>query len=110
MISDKIAVTLVFSSCIIVVGMFYVKYSTMEIRDKIKKTKIEINHYKKNCNILQAEYQALSSPERIQLLANKYLTQDMEPAKISDISLNGCCAAYNEEKIEQLSELIENVE
>lgn len=108
MVSDKVAVTLVFASCFIGASTFYVKYAAMELKDEIKKTKLELAKYRRHCNILHAEYQALSSPERIQFLADKYLGNDMEPAKISNISVNRCCSAYNEEKIEQLSELIGN--
>ena len=106
MISDKYAVSLICCTCLIGAGVFFIKYEAMELADKIKKAKAELVYHKKYRKILQAEWQALTNPERIQALADRHLGEGYVNADIIEVPIDGYCAARDEKKSEQLAELI----
>lgn len=106
MISDKSAVSLVFLSCLIGTSVFYIKYMAMSLSDDIKATKAELVKSKKYNKILHAEWQALTNPDRIQKLADMHLGKNFEPASVIDAPIDGYCSAYDEKKVDQLLELI----
>lgn len=84
LISDKTFVFLIFIVSLAVGSVFHIKYLTVNVENGIRKTKSEIRKYKRECRILQAEWQVVSNPERIQKLANKYLnaSSTMVPMKV----------------------------
>ncbi|MDR2781695.1 MAG: hypothetical protein LBB21_04575 [Holosporaceae bacterium] len=55
----------------------------MSIEDRIRRAKRELVIERKNHHILKAEWKALTSPERIQKLAVRYLNmQQVEPSQL----------------------------
>lgn len=110
MLSDKMAVALFFSTCAMIGGVFHIKYMAVSLEDDIKRTKRAIKQYKKDYCILQAEWQALTNPDRIQILSDKYLGSKMEPAKAVNVPIDGFCSDYDEHKMDKLVDLITEYE
>ena len=67
--------TVFFSFFICVAGslLFYLKYSVVDIENRIAVATVELAKEKNNQHILKAEWKALTTPERVQRLAVKYL-------------------------------------
>ena len=107
MVSDKYVVSLICCTCLIGTGVFFIKYEAMELADKIKHAKAELVYHKKYRKILQAEWQALTNPERIQALTDRHLGAEYVNADIISVKIDGYCAARDEKKSEQLAELID---
>lgn len=74
MVTKKSTVFFVFLTCGICTWLFYLKYSVIDIEDRIRQAKKAIIEEKKNQHILRAEWKSLTSPDRIQALANRHLT------------------------------------
>lgn len=110
MLSDKMAVALVLLTCAMIGGVFHIKYMAVSLEDNIKKTKRAIKQYKKDYCILQAEWQALTNPDRIQILSDKYLASKMEPAKAINVPIDGFCSACDEHETSKLVDLITEYE
>jgi len=73
MSSKKATVFFSFFICVAGTILFYLKYSVMDIEDRIYKAKKELKIEKNNNHILKAEWKALTTPERVQRLAVKHL-------------------------------------
>lgn len=73
MIIKKSSLFLIFLICAIGSWLFYVKYGVMQIEDRIAQTKRAIINERRNRHILRAEWKGLTTPERIQRLAEKHL-------------------------------------
>ena len=83
MITKKSTVFFVFLTCAICTWLFYLKYSVIDIEDRIRRAKKEIIEERKNQHILKAEWKSLTSPERIQQLAKHHLNmQQMEASQL----------------------------
>ena len=79
--------TIFFSFFICVAGtiLFYLKYSVMDIEDRIYRAKKQIKIEKENNHILNAEWKALTTPERVQRLALKHLRmQQIHPQQLKE--------------------------
>ena len=83
MISKKSTIFFSFFICAASSVLFGLKYSVMKIEDRISKAKREITIEKKSNHILKAEWKTLTTPERIQRLATKYLT--MRPIELNQL-------------------------
>lgn len=85
MITKKSTVFFVFLTCAICTWLFYLKYSVIDIEDRIKRAKKSIIEERKNQHILRAEWKSLTSPERIQSLAKRHLNlQQMEASQLQE--------------------------
>jgi len=85
MIIKKSSLFLVFLICAIGSWLFYVKYGVMQIEDDIVRTKRAIAEEKRNRHILRAEWKALTDPDRIQRLTEKYLNViPMDPEQMKE--------------------------
>lgn len=85
MITKKSTVFFVFFTCAICTWLFYLKYSVIDIEDRIRRAKKSIIEEKKNQHILRAEWKSLTSPERIQSLARRHLNlQQMEASQLQE--------------------------
>lgn len=86
MITKKSTVFFVFLICAICSWLYYLKYSVIEIEDRIRIAKKEIISEKKNQHILKAEWKSLTSPDRIQKLAARHLKnmRQMEAAQLRE--------------------------
>lgn len=73
MISKRASIFFSFFICVAGTVLFYLKYSVMDIEDRIYKAKKELKIEKANNHILKAEWKALTTPERVQRLAVKHL-------------------------------------
>jgi len=85
MSSKKATVFFSFFICVAGTILFYLKYSVMDIEDRIYKAKKELKTEKANNHILKAEWKALTTPERIQRLALKHLKmQQISPSQLKE--------------------------
>lgn len=85
MITKKSTVFFVFLTCGICSWLFYLKYSVIDIEDRIRYAKKAIVEEKKNQHILRAEWKSLTSPERIQALAKRHLNlQQMDASQLRE--------------------------
>lgn len=85
MVMKKLSLFFIVLTCIIGAWLFYLKYSVMEIENKIRQTKREIIEERKNQHILKAEWKTLTSPERIQRLTKRYLNlEQIDPAQLRE--------------------------
>lgn len=85
MISKKSTLFFSFFICIAGAALFYLKYTVMDIEDRIRIAKKELEIEKKNKHILKAEWKALTTPERIQGLAIKHLDMcQIEPKQLRE--------------------------
>ena len=85
MIIKKSSLFLVFLICAIGSWLFYVKYGVMQIEDDIARTKRAIVEAKRDRHILRAEWKALTDPDRIQRLTEKYLNvEQMNPEQMRE--------------------------
>lgn len=111
MITKKSTACLIFLSCAIGAWLFYLKYSVIEIEDRIRIAKKEIAEEKRNQHILKAEWKSLISPERIQRLSIKYLDmQPMQPAQLHEFDpslFHSETSKYK--KTKRLSEIVNKV-
>ncbi|MBO7454681.1 MAG: hypothetical protein K5766_03805 [Alphaproteobacteria bacterium] len=73
MVSKRASIFFSFFICVAGTVLFYLKYSVMDIEDRIYKAKKELKIEKANSHILKAEWKALTTPERVQRLAIKHL-------------------------------------
>lgn len=94
MVSKKSSVFFSVFVCIAGAALFYLKYSVMEIEDRIRVAKKGIAVEKNNQRILKAEWKELTTPERIHRLAVKHLNmvqmdskqlREYDPALFHDI-------------------------
>ncbi len=89
MITKKYTIFFVFLICLIGSWLFYVKYSVISIEDRIRKAKKEIAIEQKNQHILRAEWKSLTSPKRVQDLAQKHLKmRPIMPTQIRKFDLS----------------------
>jgi hypothetical protein len=89
--------------------MFYLKYSVVSLEDRIKIASNEIIREKKNRHILRAEWKSLTSPERIQRLALKYLTlKQVEPSQLREFDQSIFHSDKNK-KSRKLSKLVNEI-
>ncbi|MDR2267984.1 MAG: hypothetical protein LBD81_00860 [Holosporaceae bacterium] len=89
--------------------MFYLKYSVVSLEDRIKIASSEIIREKKNRHILRAEWKSLTSPERIQRLALKYLTlKQVEPSQLREFDPSIFHSDKNK-KPKKLSKLVNEI-
>lgn len=111
MIIKKSSLFLIFLICAIGSRLFYVKYGVMQIEDRIVQTKREIIEARRDHHILKAEWKALTTPERIQRLTEKYLkTAQMDPEQLREYDpsiFHGETAKYKQTK--KLSQLISEI-
>ena len=85
MISKKSTLFFLFFICIAGALLFYLKYTVIDIEDRIRVAKKELEIEKRNKHILKAEWKALTSPERIQSLTVKYLDMtQIEPKQLRE--------------------------
>ena len=85
MSSKKATVFFSFFICVAGTILFYLKYSVMDIEDRIYKAKKELKIEKANNHILKAEWKALTTPERIQRLTLKHLKmQQISPLQLKE--------------------------
>ncbi|MBO7537185.1 MAG: cell division protein FtsL [Alphaproteobacteria bacterium] len=73
MVSKRASIFFSFFICVAGTVLFYLKYSVMDIEDRIYRAKKELKIEKANNHILRAEWKALTTPERVQRLAIKHL-------------------------------------
>lgn len=79
--------TLFFSSFICIAGalLFYLKYTVVDIEDRIRIAKRDLALEKRNRHILKAEWKALTTPERVQNLNLRYLKMSqIEPKQLKE--------------------------
>lgn len=85
MITKKSTIFFIFLTCVICSWLFYLKYSVINIEDRIRYAKKTIIEERKNQHILKAEWKSLTSPERIQQLAKHHLNmQQMEASQLRE--------------------------
>jgi len=85
MSSKKATVFFSFFICVAGTALFYLKYSVMDIEDRIYRAKKELKIEKNNNHILKAEWKALTTPERVQRLAMKHLKmQQITPQQLKE--------------------------
>lgn len=85
MTSKKATVFFSFFICVAGTILFYLKYSVMDIEDRIYKAKRELKIEKNNNHILKAEWKALTTPGRVQRLAMKHLKmQQISPQQLKE--------------------------
>ena len=91
--------------------LFYLKYSVVLIEDRIRYARREIINEEKNMHILKAEWKALTTPERLQRLAKRYLNmQQIQPSQLKEYD----ASLFHSEKsrykrTKQLSKLVKDV-
>lgn len=94
MVSKRSSVFFSVFVCVAGASLFYLKYSVMEIEDRIRIAKKGIVVEKNNQRILKAEWKELTTPERIHKLAVKHLNmvqmdskqlREYDPALFHDI-------------------------
>lgn len=111
MIIKKSSVFWIFLICAIGSWLFYVKYGVMQVEDRIKQVRCEIVEERKNYHILKAEWKALTTPDRIQRLAVKYLqVSQMNPEQLCEYDasiFHDEVAKYK--KTQKLSKLISKI-
>jgi hypothetical protein len=89
--------------------MFYLKYSVVSLEDRIRIASSEIIREKKNLHILRAEWKSLTSPERIQRLALKYLTlKQVEPNQLREFAPS-IFHSDKDKKTKKLSKLVNEI-
>lgn len=86
MVTKKSTVFFIFFICAVCTWLFYLKYSVVQLEDRIRRAKQGIAEEKKNQRILKAEWKSLTSPERVQQLAKKYLNnmRQMEASQLKE--------------------------
>ena len=85
MSSKKTTVFFSFFICVAGTILFYLKYSVIDIEDRIYKAKKELKIEKNNNRILKAEWKTLTTPERIQSLTLKHLKmQQISPTQLKE--------------------------
>lgn len=85
MSSKKTTVFFSFFICIAGTVLFYLKYSVMDIENRIYKAKKELKIEKENNHILKAEWKSLTTPERIQKLTLKHLNmRQISPSQLKE--------------------------
>ncbi|MDR2106985.1 MAG: hypothetical protein LBO73_00460 [Holosporaceae bacterium] len=105
--------SILFSLLIFAIGswLFYLKYTVVSIEDRIRYLKKELIQEKNNHHILKAEWKALTTPERIQQLAVKYLRmRPTEPIQLKEFDpslFHSDKSRYK--KTKKLSELAEEI-
>lgn len=112
MITKKSTIFFVFLTCVICTWLFYLKYSVVDIEDRIRHAKKAIVEEKKNQHILKAEWKSLTSPERIQQLAKHHLTnmQQMEASQLCEFEPQLFHSEQNKYKrTKRLSKLVDEV-
>ncbi len=111
MITKKSTASLIFLSCVIGAWLFYLKYSVIEIENRIRVAKKEIAEEKNNQHILRAEWKSLISPERIQRLSMKYLDmQQMQPEQLHEFDPSLFHSETNKyKKTKRLSEIVNQI-
>lgn len=83
----------------------------MQVEDRIKRVRREIVEERKNYHILKAEWKALTTPDRIQRLAEKYLqVSQMNPEQLCEYD----ASIFHDEvekykKTQKLSKLISKI-
>lgn len=111
MITKKSTIFFVFLTCAICTWLFYLKYSVVDIEDRIRQVKKAIAEERKNKHILKAEWKSLTSPERIQQLAKHHLNmQQMEAAQLREFDPQLFHSEQNKYKrTKRLSKLVDEV-
>lgn len=111
MTTKKTSIFFMLLICIMGAWLFYLKYSVVLIEDRIRYAKKEIINEEKNMHILKAEWKELTTPERLQRLAKRYLNmQQIQPSQLKeyDASLfHSETGRYKRSK--QLSKLVREV-
>lgn len=111
MITKKSTIFFVFLTCAICSWLFYLKYSVVDIEDRIRHAKKAIVEERKNQHILKAEWKSLTSPERIQHLAKHHLNmRQMEAAQLREFDPQLFHAEKNKYKrTKRLSKLVDEI-
>jgi hypothetical protein len=60
-------------------GLYMVKYKVQAVKTQVIATERQLNNETRNLQVLQAEWTFLNRPERLKLLAEKYL--DVKPMR-----------------------------
>lgn len=111
MVTKKSTVFFVFLTCVICTWLFYLKYSVIDIEDRIRCAKKQIIEERKNQHILRAEWKSLTSPERIQALAKRYL--DMKQMDVSQLKEFDSSLFHSEKsrykRTKRLSQLVDEI-
>ena len=107
MASKKATIFFSFFICVAGTILFYLKYSVMDIEDRIFRVQKGLKIEKANNHILKAEWKALTTPERVQQLAMKHLKmQQINPRQLKEY--DGAIFHNNSKKqnIKKLSKII----
>ena len=105
--SKKATVFFSFFICVAGTILFYLKYSVMDIEDRIYKAKRELKIEKANDHILRAEWKALTTPERVQRLAVKHLKmQQIHPHQLKEYDSSIFHSNYKKQNTKKLSKII----
>ena len=111
MIIKKITIFLILLICITATWMFFLKYSVVTIEDRIRYAKKTITEEKSTKRVLQAEWKAWTTPEKIQKLAIKHLNMhSIEPKQLREFD----AALFHSERkkykhTKKLSNLIDEI-
>ncbi len=112
MITKKSTVFFVFLTCAICTWLFYLKYSVVDIEDRIRYAKKQIIEERKNQHILKAEWKSLTSPERIQALTKRHLL-DMKQMDVSQLKEFDSSLFHSEKsnykRTKRLSQLVDEI-
>lgn len=85
MLTKKTSIFFIFFIAILGTLLFLLKYSVISIEDRIKVAKKELIKETRDRHILKAEWKELTTPERIQRLATKYLKmKQIDPKQIRE--------------------------
>ncbi len=107
MSSKKATVFFSFFICVAGTILFYLKYSVMDIEDRIYKAKKELKIEKANNHILKAEWKALTTPERIQRLTLKHLKmQQINPSQLKEYDPSIFHRSLKKQNTKKLSKII----
>ncbi|MBR1734036.1 MAG: hypothetical protein IJ730_01080 [Alphaproteobacteria bacterium] len=109
--TKKSTVFFIFLTCAICSWLFYLKYSVIDIENRIRYAKKQIIEEKKNLHILKAEWKSLTSPDRIQALAKRHL--DMKQMDVSQLREFDASLFHSErrtyKRTKRLSQLVDEI-
>ncbi|MDR1361725.1 MAG: hypothetical protein LBJ16_00745 [Holosporaceae bacterium] len=109
MVTKKSTVFFIFLIGVVGSWMFYLKYSVVSLEDRIAVASRGIINEKKNRHILRAEWKSLTSPERIQKLALKYLNlKQVEPTQLREFD-PAIFHSDKTKKTKKLSKLVNDI-
>ena len=107
MSSKKATVFFSFFICVAGTTLFYLKYSVIDIEDRIYRAKKELKIEKNNNHILKAEWKALTTPERVQRLTMKHLKmQQISPTQLKEYDPSIFHRDSKKESTKKLSKIV----